>query len=141
MLGSFVLILVVAQAAATVPPQSGATHQPPTFQTTPEQPWPPAGVVRFGTVGTTAPRLVREARPAYTADAKRAGIQGVVGMEVVVRADGTVGDVRVTRSLDKTFGLDDEAVKTVKKWRFAPGRKDGVAVPVLVEIEMTFTLR
>ena len=44
-------------------------------------------------------------------------------------------------SLDWELGLDDEAVSTVKKWRFAPGSKDGIAVPVLVEIEMHFTVK
>jgi hypothetical protein len=29
----------------------------------------------------------------------------------------------------------------VKQWQFTPGTKDGVAVPVLVDVEMTFTLR
>ena len=45
------------------------------------------------------------------------------------------------RSLDRQFGLDDEAVPSVKKWKFTAGTKDGVAVAVLVEIEMTFSLR
>ena len=61
-------------------------------------------------------------------------------MEAVVQTDGTVGEVRVVRSLDQKFGLDDEAVKAVKQWRFVPGQKDGVAVPVVVEIEMTFNV-
>jgi len=52
-------------------------------------------------------------------------------LEAVVRTDGTVGEVRVVRSLDKKFGMDEEAVKTLKQWRCAPGKKDGVAVPVL----------
>jgi TonB family protein len=55
--------------------------------------------------------------------------------------DGSVGAVQITRSLDQTFGLDQEAIRTVKKWRFAPGTRQGRPVPVLVEIEMTFTLR
>jgi TonB family protein len=62
-------------------------------------------------------------------------------LEAVVLTDGTVGEVRVVRSLDKQHGLDDEAVKTVKKWRFTPGKKDGSAVPVIVSVEMTFTRR
>lgn len=47
----------------------------------------------------------------------------------------------IASSLDKKYGTDEEAVKTVKQWRFAPGKKDGVAVPVLLEVEMTFTIR
>jgi protein TonB len=71
----------------------------------------------------------------------KAKIQGAIVMEAVVQTDGRVGEVRVVRSLDKAHGLDDEAVKTVKRWRFEPGKKEGVGVPVLVEIEMTFSLR
>ena len=91
--------------------------------------------------GVISPRLLVEVKPSYTADAMRAKIQGVVTLEAVVLPDGSVGNVHVTRSLDQTFGLDQEAIKTVKKWRFAPGTRMGQPVPVLVEIEMTFTLR
>ncbi len=91
--------------------------------------------------GVISPRLLVEVKPNYTADAMRAKIQGVVTLEAVVMPDGSVGNVHVTRSLDQTFGLDQEAIKTVKKWRFAPGTRMGQPVPVLVEIEMTFTLR
>jgi protein TonB len=92
--------------------------------------------------GISSPTLLQEVRPNYTAEAMRAKIQGVVTLEAVVLADGSVGPVRVTRSLDPTFGLDQEAERTVKKWRFKPGmNRLGEPVPVLVEIEMTFTLR
>ena len=91
--------------------------------------------------GVTSPRLLKEVKPNYTGDAMRAKIQGVVTMNAVVMPDGSVGNVQITRSLDPTFGLDQEAIKTVKQWRFAPGMRQGQAVPVLVEIEMTFTLR
>jgi hypothetical protein len=47
----------------------------------------------------------------------------------------------VPRSCAETFGLAEAAAKAAKRWEFTPGTKDGVAVPVLVEIEMTFTLR
>ncbi len=91
--------------------------------------------------GIVSPRLLVEVKPAFTADAMRAKIQGVVTLEAVVQPDGSVGYVRVTRSLDQTFGLDQEAIKAVKKWRFAPGTRLGQPVPVLVEIELSFTLR
>jgi TonB family protein len=98
------------------------------------------GVYRPGN-GVISPRLIYEVRPNYTSDAMRAKIQGIVTMEAVVMPDGSVGAVQITRSLDQTFGLDQEAIRTVKKWRFAPGTRQGRPVPVLVEIEMTFTLR
>jgi len=99
------------------------------------------GAARPGN-GISSPRLIKEVKPNYTADAMRAKIQGVVTLEAVVLADGSVGPVRVTRSLDPNFGLDQEAERTVKLWRFEPGtNRLGERVPVLVEIEMTFTLR
>jgi periplasmic protein TonB len=91
--------------------------------------------------GVTQPQLVREVKPNYTADAMRAKIQGVVWLEAVVMENGSVGQVRVTRSLDPTFGLDQEAERTVKKWLFRPGTRLGQPVPVVIEIEMSFTLR
>jgi protein TonB len=104
-----------------------------------EQPWPPAGVFRPG--GDVAePQLIKGAKPNYTADAMKAKVEGSVFMEAVVLTDGTVGEVRVVRSLDKKLGLDDLAVTTVKDWRFTPGTKNGIAVPVVVEVQMSFTL-
>jgi TonB family protein len=99
-----------------------------------------AGVYAPGQ-GVLVPRLVREVKPQYTAEAKAAGIQGTVGLEIVVLKDGTVGDVKVTQSLDTVHGLDEEAVKAIKQWVFEPGRKDGKPVPVRVNAEMTFTLK
>lgn len=91
--------------------------------------------------GTTGPRVIREVKPQYTDEAKAARIEGLVAMDVVVLETGTVGDVTVTRSLDSVHGLDEQAVKAMKQWTFDPGRKDGKAVPVLVSVEMTFTLK
>lgn len=99
-----------------------------------------SGVLRPGE-GVTAPRLLKEVKPNYTGDAVRARIQGVVRMECVIERDGTVGPVRVINSLDTAFGLDDEAIRTVKQWRFVPGTKDGTPVRVLITVEMSFTLR
>lgn len=89
--------------------------------------------------GVSAPVVLKEARPQYTAEARKARIQGTVLLDCVVETDGSIGDVTVTRSLDP--GLDQEAIRTVKQWRFEPGTKDGKPVPVLVALEMTFTLR
>jgi protein TonB len=87
------------------------------------------------------PRILREVKPQYTADAMRAKVQGVVELEAVVLPDGSVGDVRVVRSLDPVFGLDQEAIRAVRQWRFVPGTRLGQPVAVLVGVELTFTLR
>jgi protein TonB len=91
--------------------------------------------------GVTLPRVLREVKPQYTSDAMRAKVQGTVLLECVVRPDGSVSDVQIVRSLDSTFGLDQEAIKAAKQWRFAPGTRQGEPVSVLVTIELTFTLR
>ena len=98
------------------------------------------GAFRPG-AGITMPQIVREVKPAYTADAMRAKVQGSVWLECIVMPDGTVGDVKVTRSLDPIFGLDQEAIKAAKQWRFKPGMRQGEPVPVIITIELTFTLR
>lgn len=91
--------------------------------------------------GVTLPEIIREVKPAYTSDAMRAKVQGTVLLEAVVRPDGSVGDVRIVRSLDPTFGLDNEAVKAARQWQFRPGMRLGQPVPVLITIELMFTLR
>jgi periplasmic protein TonB len=89
----------------------------------------------------TMPRVVREVKPDYTPEAKQQGIQGVVQLSVVVKDDGTVGEVKVTKSLDDKYGLDEQAVIAMQKWVFKPGTKDGKPVAVRVDVEMSFRLR
>lgn len=91
--------------------------------------------------GITLPQVVKEVKPAYTSAAMQAKIQGSVWLECVVDASGDITDVTVTRSLDTEYGLDNEAVKAAKQWKFKPGRKDGQPVAVIVTIELTFTLK
>jgi periplasmic protein TonB len=98
------------------------------------------GVYRPGS-GIELPRLLREVKPQYTADAMRAKIQGTAVLDCVVGVDGVVTECDVVRSLDATFGLDQEAVKAARQWRFVPGKRLGQPVPVLVTIELMFTLR
>jgi TonB family protein len=144
MLGAIILTILVANplSALPLPEEPSAVQQPAASagQTAPDKPWPPAGVFRPG-AGVTAPRMIKSVKAGYTGDAMRAGIEGVVWLQAIVQTDGTVGEVRVTRSLDHMFGLDDECVKALKQWLFTPGTKDGVAVRVLVDVEMTFTIR
>jgi Ca-activated chloride channel family protein len=100
-----------------------------------------ATVYRPNDDGVISPRLVRQVKPQYTSTAMKAKIQGTVVLEGVVRTDGTVGDVKVIRSLDTVYGLDEEAIKAFTQARFSPGTRLGQPVPVLVTFESTFTLR
>ena len=98
------------------------------------------GVYRPG-AGIQIPRPIHEEKPRYTAEAMRAKVQGAVWLDAVVLPDGSVGDVQITKSLDPVFGLDEEAIKAAKQWRFVPGTRFGEPVAVQVTIELTFTLR
>jgi TonB family protein len=89
--------------------------------------------------GVEPPSLLREVKPDYTEDARRRGVEGEVVMEIVVRRDGTVGDVRVLKGLG--YGLDQRAIEAVRQWRFGAARRLGQVVDVLVEVSMEFRLR
>jgi len=90
--------------------------------------------------GVSPPVPIVVPKPQYTADAMRARIQGTVWVECVVQTNGQCSDTHVVRSLDQTFGLDQEAVKAAGKFRFRPGMLKGEPVAVLVTIELSFTL-
>jgi TonB family protein len=91
--------------------------------------------------GVTLPVPVTSVRAEYTQQALNARIEGSVLLECVVRADGTVADIRVVRSLDSVYGLDTQAVNALAQWTFKPGTKDGKPVAVRVQINTTFTLK
>ena len=91
--------------------------------------------------GVENPQRIREVKPAYTPEAMRAKIQGTVELEAVIGPDGKVTDVRVIRSLDKVFGLDEQARIAVLKTPFIPCKKQGTPVACLVVFELQFTLR
>jgi TonB family protein len=90
--------------------------------------------------GVTNPRVIREVRPNYTAAAMRQKVTGTVELEALVGVDGLVKDVRITKSLDKEFGLDEEAIKAAREWRFEPATADGKPVPIVVTLVESFTI-
>jgi len=91
--------------------------------------------------GVTAPDLVHRTQPQYSVDAMRAKLQGVAVLTGIVGVDGRLHDIRIARSLDATFGLDQEAIACVRQWRFRPGTRQGKPVAVYVTIEVAFNLR
>lgn len=89
--------------------------------------------------GVEPPRLLREVKPDYTEEARRRGLEGEVVLEIVVRHDGRVGDIRVRQGLGA--GLDQQAAAAVRRWQFAPATRKGRHVDVVVEVAVEFTLR
>ena len=90
--------------------------------------------------GVTWPVDILQVKPKYTPEAMRAKLQGVVDLEIVVLEDGSVGKVRVVKSLDRASGLDDAAIAAAKLWKFKPGMKDGKPVPTIVGMSLEFRL-
>jgi protein TonB len=89
--------------------------------------------------GIEPPRILREVKADYPEDARRRGITGDVVLEIVVRRDGSVGDVKIVQALGG--GLSERAVQAVRQWRFTPARRLGAPVDVIVEVAVEFKLR
>jgi TonB family protein len=68
----------------------------------------------------------------------RQRVQGVVVLDCVVQPDGACSDIRITQS---RFGLDQQAIASAREWRFRPGLRAGMPVPVRVTLEIQFTIR
>jgi protein TonB len=88
--------------------------------------------------GITNPSIILQPPPSYTGEAMRAKIQGDVELDVVVLPNGTVGEIRIAKSLDALYGLDQEAVQAARQWLFHPGMRQGTPVPVRVRLVLTF---
>ena len=97
------------------------------------------GVYRPG--GTvSAPRVLREVKPVYTADALVRKVQGRVVLELVVNRDGRAENVHVVAGLDPG-GLDEQAIAAARQWRFEPGRLAGTPVDVAVTLVLDFWIQ
>lgn len=79
-----------------------------------------------------------KAKPGYTRDARRNGVQGYVILKVVVSASGEIKRVKVVRRLP--FGLTENAIRAACKLEFKPAAKDGKPVSSWVNLEYVFRL-
>jgi TonB family protein len=84
------------------------------------------------------PRAKSTPDPQYSKEGRRAHVQGMVVLWMVVGVDGRAHDITVARSLG--HGLDEQAVKAVQKWRFEPAKRKGKPVPVQINVEVKFRL-
>jgi len=67
-------------------------------------------------------------------------IEGNVVVQFVVKKDGSIGEVKVVRSVEKN--LDREAVRVIKSLpKFTPGRQNGEAVNVWYTLPVPFKLK
>ena len=83
-----------------------------------------------------APIAVYSPEPAYSDQARKSKFSGTVQLAIVVNTDGDVADAKVAKPVG--HGLDQEAIDTVKTWKFKPATRNGIPVPVRVAVEVTF---
>lgn len=86
----------------------------------------------------TAPHVLYSPEPAYTDVARKRGIQGVVGLNIIVDSAGQVRNPKIVHPLG--MGLDENAMDTVRTWRFEPAKRDGQPITVAMHVEVDFHL-
>lgn len=98
---------------------------------TPARPVRPGGDIK-------PPARVVYMAPEYPAMARTARIEGTVHLEATIDESGIVRNIRVLRSVPL---LDAAAIAAVSQWRYTPTRLNGIAVPIILTVTVTFTLR
>jgi TonB family protein len=96
------------------------------------------GVFRAGMGGVGAPACLHCPDPSYTDPARAAKFTGTVLLDVVVSADGEAKSATIIQGAP--FGLNENAMDTIRQWKFKPATRNGQPVPVMVMIEVTFRL-
>ena len=85
-----------------------------------------------------APRKIKDVPPKYPTQAQEARVQGAVVLEARIDESGNVSDTRTLHSIPL---LDQPAIDAVKQWQYEPTLLNGAAVPVIVTVTVSFTLR
>lgn len=98
----------------------------------------PERLYTSGAHGITPPRTLRVFDPEYTDHARKKKLQGEVDLWFILGSDGSISHLLVSRSLDNE--LDQEAIKTVRRWQIQPAVKDGQPVAFLIQVVVSFRL-
>ena len=96
--------------------------------------------VGSNTAPPTSPSILSAPDPKYPESARRANIEGTVGVELVIGAQGSVTSAWVAESSGNA-ALDQAAVDAVYRWRFAPGTLNGSPVETRSRVRVNFDLR
>src|SRR5215475_13149791 len=81
----------------------------------------------------TAPRATYSPNPEYSEYARKKRLRGSVILSLTVQPDGSVADVKVERTLEKS--LDAKAIEAVRTWRFEPSMYEGHAIAYPTKVE------
>ena len=121
--------------AGPTPPHESAPPEAATVRkATPKGGGAAAKAVRVG--GTIPePRKIKDVRPVYPDIAYQARVQGYVVLECTIGADGAVSEVTVVRGHPL---LDEAAVEAVRQWVYEPVVLNGLPVPVIMTVTVSF---
>lgn len=82
-------------------------------------------------------RLVHQVRPVYPKLARQARIEGTVQLLARIDTDGAMEQLKL---IDGHPLLVPSAIDAAKQWRYRPAFRDGVAVPVITVLTITFRM-
>jgi TonB family protein len=88
--------------------------------------------------GMTPPKVLNSIDPSSNEYAQKYGIAGMELLRTVVDASGIPRQIAIARPIG--FGLDEKAVDAVKKSHFQPATLNGQAVPVVIDMVVTFRI-
>jgi periplasmic protein TonB len=98
----------------------------------------PPGIYPAGLRGVTIPRVIYNPEPSFSDEARKAKVQGMVTLLLVVGTDGHTYDIHLRQSLG--MGLDEKAIEAVRTWLFRPATLNGQPVATQIEVEVDFHL-
>ncbi len=98
----------------------------------------PPGIFPAGKGGVTVPEVIYNPEPSFSDEARKAKMQGVVMLLLLVGKDGRPYAMRVGQSLG--MGLDEKAMEAVARWRFKPATLNGQPVATQIAVEVDFHL-
>jgi protein TonB len=82
--------------------------------------------------------ITSKPEPGFTEEARKYNVTGVVKLRLILKADGTVGDISVVKPLP--YGLTERAITAAKRIQFTPAQRGGRSVPQWVTIEYNFNI-
>ena len=82
--------------------------------------------------------LLSKVEPEYSEEARSLKMQGTVLLKIVVDTDGVAKNIQLVSG--QGHGLDEKAATAIGLWKFKPGERGGVPVPVMAQIEVNFRL-
>jgi periplasmic protein TonB len=137
---------------AIAEPTPAPAPDAPTGIVSPQPPAPPMAVAAAGPPAPPAPPAppkielpsssadyLQNPKPVYPPLSKRLGEQGKVMVRVLITAEGTVQSATLAQSSGYTR-LDESALAAVLKWRFVPGKRNGIAEAMWHQIPVNYVL-